>query len=332
MNTPWTESPFFSEELATRNLSDAEKQLCREFSENGFVILRGLLSTADADALVARLAPHFPEEIDLQVNRNQDLWEKETLVKNLACNTRVLDALRLLYGKEPMPFQTLNFKYGSQQRAHSDSIHFSSIPERFMCGVWVALEDTHTDNGPLFYYPKSHTEKQYTYFDIGIPEDNPGSGDGLQKGDGYLNYAQYEDFIEKFVTTRQFEKQELHIQKGDALIWASNLIHGGKMVLQKDQTRWSQVTHYYFEDCMYYTPMWSNPEIGELFLRNPRNILTGKEVPSTFKQRVPKLLFAGNNKHYAFKSIDPSLLKHLRWKEISILLKDRIKLQMKRKH
>ena len=28
-----------------------------------------------------------------------------------------------------------------QQAAHSDALHFSSEPEGFMCGVWVALED-----------------------------------------------------------------------------------------------------------------------------------------------------------------------------------------------
>ena len=30
------------------------------------------------------------------------------------------------------------------------------MPEGFMCGVWVALEDMDMDNGPLVYYPGSH--------------------------------------------------------------------------------------------------------------------------------------------------------------------------------
>ncbi len=35
-------------------------------------------------------------------------------------------------------------------------VHFNSIPQRFMCGVWVAMEDIAPDNGPLHYYPGSH--------------------------------------------------------------------------------------------------------------------------------------------------------------------------------
>ena len=30
------------------------------------------------------------------------------------------------------------------------------MPEGFMCGVWVALEDMDMENGPLVYYPGSH--------------------------------------------------------------------------------------------------------------------------------------------------------------------------------
>ena len=50
-----------------------------------------------------------------------------------------------LYGREPFPFQTLNFPYGSRQHYHSDAVHFNSLPKGFMCGVWVALEDIHED-------------------------------------------------------------------------------------------------------------------------------------------------------------------------------------------
>ena len=28
-----------------------------------------------------------------------------------------------------------------QQRTHSDSMHFASVPSRYMAGVWIALED-----------------------------------------------------------------------------------------------------------------------------------------------------------------------------------------------
>ena len=56
-------------------------------------------------------------------------------------NTGILSLFSTLYGRRAWPFQTLNFPVGTQQHYHSDSVHFSSVPERFMCGVWVDLED-----------------------------------------------------------------------------------------------------------------------------------------------------------------------------------------------
>ena len=45
------------------------------------------------------------------------------------------------------------------------------------------------------------------------------------------------------------------LKKGQALIWASNLLHGGSAHRDKGRTRHSQVTHYYFEGCQYYQPL-----------------------------------------------------------------------------
>ena len=77
-------------------------------------------------------------------------------MRALATAPKVLALLDELYGREPLPFQTLNFRRGTQQAPHSDALHFSTIPAGFMCGVWVALEDMDMDNGPLVYYPGSH--------------------------------------------------------------------------------------------------------------------------------------------------------------------------------
>ena len=41
--------------------------------------------------------------------------------------------------------------------------HFGSMPHKYLVGAWVALEDTHKENGPLTVIPGSHKEK---YIDI----------------------------------------------------------------------------------------------------------------------------------------------------------------------
>ena len=325
MNLPWIESPLFESSIQRRSLNDDEISLCRDFNENGFVVIKNLIPAESAEMIISAIDSCFPKDINVETNRNQDLWTSVPVVKSLACNPKILATLKLLYGRETFPFQTLNFKYGSQQKIHSDSIHFSSIPERFMCGVWVALEATNHENGPLLYYPKSHKEPMFSYQDIGIPVDNPGEGDGLKKGGGYTNYNKYEAFIEELIVAKGYKENELHLNKGDVLIWSANLLHGGKKVIDVSQTRWSQVTHYYFEDCIYLTPMWSNMNTRELFLREPMNIKTGKSVRNKLDGTEPKKLFAGNSRNFISYKVDPSLLKDLSLSEFSVIVKDRIK-------
>jgi ectoine hydroxylase-related dioxygenase (phytanoyl-CoA dioxygenase family) len=103
-----------------------------EFAERAARIQRDMHSRYDWD-----------RGVDLRV---QDAWEFNEDVRAIAASKGVIDLLSDLYGRRAFPFQTLNFPTGTEQPCHSDSIHFSSIPERFMCGVWVALEDIHLDS------------------------------------------------------------------------------------------------------------------------------------------------------------------------------------------
>ena len=50
------------------------------------------------------------------------------------------------------------------------------------------------------------------------------------------------------------------LKKGQALVWASNLLHGGAHQQDRERSRHSQVTHVFFEGCRYYTPMRSDSE------------------------------------------------------------------------
>ncbi len=125
-----------------------------------------------ADAIIAELAPQMPLDGfragQSSGPRIEGAWRTSNSVRRLATNAAVIDLLGRLFGRAAFPFQTLNFPVGTQQHAHSDSVHFSSMPERFMCGVWVALEDVHPDAGPLMYYPGSHRLPIFTNEHIGF--------------------------------------------------------------------------------------------------------------------------------------------------------------------
>ncbi|MGH9807900.1 MAG: phytanoyl-CoA dioxygenase family protein, partial [Terriglobia bacterium] len=175
--------------------------------------------------------------------------------------------------RKAWPFQTLNFPVGTQQHYHSDSVHFSSIPERFMCGVWVALEDVSEGAGPLEYYPGSHKWPIVYNDQIGV------RASGSRRHPSQDAYHQlWEALVEKTGIAPQYFSP----RKGDALIWAANLLHGGSRQRDPNATRWSQVTHYFFENCCYITPMASDVFVGKLQLRRHVNIATRKQVTNVY--------------------------------------------------
>lgn len=290
MNLPWVESPFFQQILATKKLSAADAALAKEYNEQGYVVIKNVFSEELIDQIIQDMQEKgFNSDYPIETFRNdiriQDLWEKSEPVKQMAAHPEIIKTLEMLYDREVIPFQTLNFKVGSQQKAHSDTMHFSSLPARYMCGVWVALEDITEDNGPLFYYPGSHRTPEYNFSHFkNTVEDTT-----------YDNYPEYETFMEELMEASPFQKVKFLAKKGDALIWSSNIIHGGSAVNDPNSTRFSQVTHYYFKDCVYYTPMLSNMVTHELFIRRfLTNIRTGEAVNNSWNGLKTDLLRTRN--------------------------------------
>lgn len=232
----------------------------RQFWEDGYFVFDTDLPEEKLDRIVRDIADKYPPDDQpegyVTPTRLQDAWTFNKDVKDIATDPVILGVLEALYGRKPLPFQTLNFPTGTRQLAHSDTIHFNSLPHTFMCGVWVAFEDMDMENGPLIYYPGSNQLPEFTMADAGAPEAHS------------RHYPIYEQFIQDVI--REFGLKEAYgcIKKGQALIWSSNLLHGGSHQTDPHRSRHSQVTHYYFEGCRYYTPMdskglhvhWRQPE------------------------------------------------------------------------
>jgi hypothetical protein len=187
--------------------------------------------------------------------RIMDAWKGSDDARAIALAPKVLAVCKELYGRKPLPFQTLNFRVGTQQLAHADAMHFNSDPPRYMCGVWVALEDMDMDNGPLIYFPGSQ--------DLPLPAWNEIEGeDPGQYPDWdfdafvFSRYRRYEAHVQKLIQERGLQPEFGTIRKGEALLWSATLLHGGSHQRDPSRTRHSQVTHYYFEGCRYTTPMW----------------------------------------------------------------------------
>jgi ectoine hydroxylase-related dioxygenase (phytanoyl-CoA dioxygenase family) len=174
--------------------------------------------------------------------RVQDAWTISAAVRDIALAPRIMDLLREFYGREPLPFQTINFRVGSQQAPHSDAWHFNSDPPGYMCGVSTALEDIDELRGPVVYYPGSHKLPEVTGADV-------------ERMQGDHGNDAYEHLIAEVIEREGLEPRQATIRKGEALVWASNLLHGGAPQLDPSLSRWSQVTHYLFEGCRWWQPM-----------------------------------------------------------------------------
>ena len=181
--------------------------------------------------------------------RFQDAWSHQDIaaVRQVACHPEILASLQVLYGRAPFPFQTLNFPNGTAQHFHSDAVHFHSLPHGFMCGVWVALEDISVESGPLVYYPGSHRLPYLAARDFGLNQAQVLAEPAPQKF--------FEQHWRDCVAAEAYPRCLFEARKGDVLVWHANLLHGGSPVRRKTLSRWSQVTHYFFEGCAYTTPL-----------------------------------------------------------------------------
>lgn len=253
----------------TAPLNDAEIQ---RFNDDGFLVKDFGFSKELIDSIIADVQPYYSEQFRANPvipERFRNGWKQLASVKSLAVAPQVLDALEQLWGRKALAFQTLNFPIGTSQKAHSDIIHFNTEPSGFMAGVWIALEDIDESNGPLMYFPGSHKMAELTMADLNLEA-------------GREHYAEYEVAIERLIKEKDLKQSLGTVKKGEAIIWHSNLLHGGHPHQDVKRSRHSQVTHYFFENCRYYTPMLYNPSDKKEF-DNPEWI---NKAPITFAQRV----------------------------------------------
>lgn len=236
------------------------KQLT-DFQRDGYLVLDFKVELNLLDSIIHATELHYQkrENSDSYFHglRIQDAWRMIPEVRQLALDARILSALKQLYGRQAFAFQTLNFPIGTEQKIHSDTIHFNSKPAGFMAGAWVALEDVDENNGALLYYPGSHLLPEVTMQDIGLEA-------------SASQYPQYENYMQQLVQEKQLSPARGILKKGQVLLWHANLLHGGGSHPDKNRTRHSQVTHYFFAGCQYYTPMLSTPQ--HMHLRKPYQI------------------------------------------------------------
>lgn len=252
--------------------SPLSKDEIESFNNDGFLIKNFNFPETLLDSVREEIYPLYSQSYKdnpVAPERYLNAWRELNSVKSLAASPQVLAALEQLWGRKALAFQTLNFPIGTSQKAHSDSIHFNTEPAGFMAGVWVALEDIDQSNGPLVYYPGSHKLDVLTMADLELEP-------------GREHYPEYEEEIAKIIAEKGLTASLGLVKKGDAIIWHANLLHGGHPHEDPSRSRHSQVTHYFFENCRYYTPMLYGKN-ERIKYDNPEWI---NQIPPSFTERL----------------------------------------------
>jgi len=226
-----------------------------QWSRNGYMIFNNFFSTSDCDAINAEI-DYLVEKKKIKLTGTNKLMfamKKSPLINGMANSQSLKKIMGFILDKEIVAFQSINFIHGSEQRAHSDSVHMTTYPLGYLIAAWIALEDVSDQNGLLFYYPGSHKLPFLLNNDF-------------NEGETFLtlgkkDYTDYEDVIEESVNKKGYQKKEFYAQKGDVLIWHANLVHGGSPIKNKMLTRKSMVVHYYAKDVIKYHEITERPSL-----------------------------------------------------------------------
>lgn len=238
-----------------KKLSDEDRASIDDYPTNGYAILKGYLDSSQVDAINNDIADLIKSKaVKFRYgNKIMFAFKKSKALKSVAKDPLLDELLSALMGDQVKLFQSINFLSGSEQDSHSDSIHMTTFPQGGLLGVWVALEDIDSDNGPLHYYPGSHTLPYYMNKDY----DNEGNLFMI----GKHNYDKYEEMIAQKIKDNQLEKKTFTAKAGDLLIWHANLLHGGERHTNKQKTRKSVVFHYYAENRICYHEITQRPAL-----------------------------------------------------------------------
>ena len=216
-----------------------------------------------------------------------DLWRRDRSVFDMTTEPSLLRFLGRLFGRRVAPIQTVSFCYGSHTPPHSDLIFLDSLPARGqMIAAWVALEDVHPEAGPLVLYPRSHKAGLNDFADLGllrrgaVPGVVPGAAPNRRADSGvhtlgkhappsgrlpkdasvrdYLravqgagrnySYFAYASAMMERIQARGWSPRPALLRRGDVLIWASSLVHGGSPIIDWNRTRLSMTTHFFAEE------------------------------------------------------------------------------------
>ncbi len=231
------------------NATDAEQ--LRYFIANGYVVFPKAVATDVIDDYLAfferawdRAPPGIyahsggavhplSRELYDRVTKVSDLHYYFPRVEELVYPTSVHRFLKLIYEREPAVFQSMSMRKGSEEALHIDTGPLTLTEPMSLTASWVALEDVRPGSGEFQYVPGSHR----------LPEILNNGVSKAHNNDFAAYYAVLEA-TRKRCADEKLPTEYFMAKKGDVLIWAADLMHGGAPIMDHNLTRKSLVFHH----------------------------------------------------------------------------------------
>ena len=280
-----------------------------DLARDGFAVVAGAVDPALCARARTEVAA-FRDANRARVADNLDDHDRLFRVVNLPAvlgtladvfgTNRALAVCDEFFADEAVCYTSLFFGRGSQQDLHRDSPLFATRPAGRYLGVWVALEDTDADNGPLVAVPGSHA---LAPIDVGaIASALYGDPTRAPAADP-AGWDTYQRAVQEQAAAAGLTARELHLRAGDVVVWHPELLHGGAVQRDPARTRDSIVFHVTPPNTpvsgqdVFYDPTGAAPErpVGSLVVRRGRRFVARAEVDFAheFTRRVDELRVPG---------------------------------------
>lgn len=254
----WTDRSDALDELERRvrsgRISSEDQPLYRHFIERGFVILQRAVPDDVISRLLADLEHAWrtgegrfmldilgeykalhPSLRDTKY-KLLDLYVVSEAARCASFSPVIVKFLEGIFDEPCLAFQSLSFERGTEQAMHQDTAYVVVEEPMKLAASWVALEDIQPGTGELEYYEGSHKLGDFS-FGASRKHWEPGI-DGPEVHMRFLQHLQEES------TRRGLKRSRFLPKRGDVLIWAADLAHGGSAITDPTPTRRSLVTHY----------------------------------------------------------------------------------------
>ena len=241
--------------VATGEISEAEADLIEAWRRDGFVVLPGAVAEAEINAALAdfekaydggmlrymsywdddghHISPASRQLLEKKDAKLLDLHDVSTATQAIQFAPAINRFFHIVFQRPALAFQSLGFYYGSRQPVHQDTAFVRvNSPMEFVAS-WIAFEDIQEGSGELEYYAGSHAVPQYLF-----------GGKYLWVQPGDPEVEQFSDRLHELAQQAGLQRRRFLAKKGDVLIWAAGLMHGGSTVKLPMHTRKSLVTHY----------------------------------------------------------------------------------------